>query len=67
MCEGWRLCGRFIANIAYFVYYVAASILCFFIYREFKGVSFDKNSELARYLPGDSNSQRNQPPSLTQA
>lgn len=51
ICGAWRDCGRFIVNCFYFAWYVATSILCFFIYREFKGISFDKNPELARFFP----------------
>lgn len=43
ICPDLKNCAKFALNIAFFVYYFAASILTFFIYREFKAVAFEKN------------------------
>lgn len=42
-------------QIIYCTYYLAAFILCFYIYREFKAISFEKNPAIHRYFQARNN------------
>ena len=46
VCPPGVMCGRFVLSIIYFVYYLSCSIVCFFIYRSFKGIAFDNDPQM---------------------
>lgn len=43
-------------QLIYCVYYFIVSIICFFIYREFKAISFEKNPAILKYFQDRNNS-----------
>lgn len=50
VCQPGVPCGRFVLSCIYFCYYVTTSIVCFFIYREFKAIKYDQDPRMRDFF-----------------